>query len=199
MLIAKDIDRVKGIVETFRHPEAPEVRVEGSDVDDVVDSSYERLVKMLRTFKGISEGEYRAAMRTCVRFECMDHCREAMGHDMRRAGSLDERTKDDEGDERGRFDRDIAEQEKERVAEEEALTAGREQALLRQERVRTAIADLKNANRRRVVELTYAGASTEKIMAELDTTRDNVYQLRRRGLKDLGDILDGNHSDDGQP
>ena len=101
MLIAKDIDRVKGIVETFRHPEAPEVRVEESDVDDVVDSSYERLVKMLRTFKGISEGEYRAAMRTCVRFECMDHCREAMGHDKRRAGFLDERTKDDEGDERG--------------------------------------------------------------------------------------------------
>ena len=56
------------------------------------------------------------------------------------------------------------------MAEEEALNAGREQALLRQERVRTAIADIKNANRRRVVELTYAGASTEKIMAELDTT-----------------------------
>ena len=60
-----------------------------NDIDDAVQYAFERLVKMPRSFKGTSEGEFRAAMRTCVRFACMDHSRE-MEEEKPIAGSLDE-------------------------------------------------------------------------------------------------------------
>ena len=41
-------------------------------------------------------------------------------------------------------------------------------------------------DRRRVLELTLQGAEVAEIMRELDISRDNAYQLRSRGLKDLG-------------
>jgi hypothetical protein len=40
-------------------------------------------------------------------------------------------------------------------------------------------------DRRRVLELTRHGATLPEIMAELAITRDNAYQLRSRGVKDL--------------
>ena len=119
MLIALDIDRVRGIVGTFRFP-GQSVRVGPSKIDDVVHEAYERLVKMLRNFKGKSEGEYRAAMRTCVNYACMDHCRKEMGLEKGIRGSLDE-VVGEPGDERGRFEREIAALERERLDEEEAL------------------------------------------------------------------------------
>src|SRR5436189_81671 len=65
MLIALDIDRVRGIVATFRFP-GQAVKVQPPQIEDVVHEAYERLVRMLPTFRGKTEGEYRAAMRTCV-------------------------------------------------------------------------------------------------------------------------------------
>ena len=102
MLIALDIDRVRGLVATFRFPKQ-DVKVKAGQVDDVVHEAYERLVRMLKTFRGTSEGEYRAAMRTCVGFACMDHCRKEMGIEQGIRGSLDDEIGAD-GDERGRFD-----------------------------------------------------------------------------------------------
>jgi hypothetical protein len=42
--------------------------------------------------------------------------------------------------------------------------------------------------RRRVVELTFHGAELPEIMQELGITRDNAYQRRSRGLKDLAKL-----------
>jgi RNA polymerase sigma factor (sigma-70 family) len=186
-LVTLDFDRIRGIVATFRFPGQGNVRVHPNDVDDVVNAAWERLVKkLLPSFRGTTPGEYRAAMRTCVRYECMDRCRAQMAHEQRVAGSLDEEIADAEGKTRARFEKQVAERERERLDEEEA----RRRELELQERLGEAIGQL-DGNRRRVLELTRAGRSTEEIAAELETSADNVYQLRRRGLQQARAILDG--------
>lgn len=186
MLIAHDIDRVRNIVASFRLKEHAGVKVALDMVDDVVQDCYMRLLKMLRTFRGTSEGEYRAAMRTCIGYECRDHLRRELVHDRHRAGSLDEETSDAEGSPRPKFDTAVAKKEHERVDAEEALEREHE----RRKRLEAAIARIEKPDQRRVVDLTYAGRTTEEIMEELGTSRDNVYQLRSRGLKDLQSKLE---------
>jgi RNA polymerase sigma factor (sigma-70 family) len=190
MLIALDFDRVRGLVASFRFP-GQSVRVHPNDVDDAVQYAFERLVKMLRTFKGTSQGEFRAAMRTCVRFACMDHCRAAMEDEKPIAGSLDEEAKDSEGKSKGgRFDSDLSHRERDRRQDEESL----ERALALEKRLVEAIAEL-SERKRIVIEMTLDGHTTEEIAARLETSHDNVYKLRERALKALHETLDG----DGHP
>jgi RNA polymerase sigma factor (sigma-70 family) len=187
-LVTLDFDRIRGLVAIFRFSGQANVKVDRQDVDHVASKAWERAYKM--KFKGSVMPEYRAAMRTCVRHACEDHCRSEMTHDKRRAGSLDEEITDDEGSSRRRFDADIAKREKERIDEEEDL----ERALEMQERLREAIGRL-DGNRRRVLEMTLERRSTQEIAAALDTSADNVYQLRRRALGDIDGFLNGNGPD----
>jgi len=184
-LVARDLERVRGIVAVFRHPDNPGVRVEPDDVEQVAQDAYIRLLGM--AFRGISVGEYRKAMSTCVRYECMDHCRRAMQDDKRRAGSLDEKIETDEGDRRGKFDKPIAKLEQERIENEEALA----QLEDLRDRVYDAIPRIEDERKRKVLEMTRERCSTEEIMTALDTSEANIYQLRRRALKLVRDILGG--------
>jgi RNA polymerase sigma factor (sigma-70 family) len=186
-LVAHDIDRVRGLVESFRFPKQANVRVHRDDVDQVVHDCWLRLRSMLGTFRGTSEGEYRAAMKTCVNYQCMDDCRSKMAQEKRIAGSLDDGITDKEGDVRPRFEHDVGKLEERRLAEEKACERNAE---IRR-RVRDAIESIDNENRRQVLLLTIDGRSTEEIASELDTSADNVYQLRRRGLKMIRDMFDG--------
>ena len=190
MLIATDIDRVRGIVATFRFPDQPGVVVHPDSIDDAVQFAFERLAKMFGTFEGTELHSYRAAMRTCVNFACMDHCRKEMAREKGIGGSLDDELVDRDGDTRGRYEADIAKQERERIDLEEEIQRAEEL----QERALAKIEEL-DGDRRVVLEMTRDGCSTEDIMDRLGTSRDNVYKLRERGLKDLREILDG----DGQP
>jgi RNA polymerase sigma factor (sigma-70 family) len=184
MLIALDIDRVRGIVTTFRFP-GQNVSVGRSQIEDVVHDAYERLVRMLRNFRGASEGEYRAAMRTCVQYACMDHCRKEMGLEQGIRGSLDE-VVGETGDERSRFDRAIAALERERIDEEQAL----ERALERRAKVDDAIEQL-DGNQRVVIEMTRDRCTTDQIAERLGISHANVYKIRERALAALREILDG--------
>ena len=184
VLVAKDIDRVQGIVAVFRHRDSPGVRVEPNDVDQVTQDAYIRLLGM--TFRGTSIGEYRAAMRTCVTFECMDHCRRDMEEDKRRGGSLDEEIETNEGDSRPKFDKQIAELEQKRIADQETLAHLEELG----ERLANGISEIEDERKRKVLEMTRHGCSTQEIMAALDTSEANVYQLRRRALAEVRKILD---------
>jgi RNA polymerase sigma factor (sigma-70 family) len=186
MLVVKDIDRVHGIVTTFRFPGQPMVRIKRDDVDDVVHTAYIRLVKMLKTFRGSSRGEYRAAMRTCVRYECMDHCRAQMEEEKPIKGSLDETIETGDGGSRSKFDADLAKREKQRRQDEEDLQRQLELGY----KLRAAIAGVESDDKRRVLEMTIARRSTEEIASELGTSADNVYQLRKRGLEVVRGILD---------
>jgi RNA polymerase sigma factor (sigma-70 family) len=183
-LITLDMDRVRTIVATFRLRDYPTVQVVREKVDDVAQRAYIRLLKMLGTFRGTTEGEYRAAMRTCTERECQDHLRREMKREMREGGSLDDEIKDTEGESRPRFDEQIAKMEQERIEDQEAC----ERRLELQEELREAISRL-DGNRRRVLEMTRAGCTTEEIASELNTSADNVYQYRRRGLQDVRRIL----------
>jgi RNA polymerase sigma factor (sigma-70 family) len=185
-LIELDMDRVRGIVATFRIPEHPGVRVAWANVEDVAQAAYIRLLKMLGTFTGSTEGEYRGAMRTCIRYACMDHLREEMKQEQRSAGSLDEVATDKEGKGRPRFDSVIAKKEQEKIDEQEA----RERELELQRKLREAIESL-DGNRRRVLELDLERCPTAQIARELSTSEANVYQLRRRALQQVKKFLDG--------
>lgn len=65
-LIARDIDRVRGLVAAFRFPGHEQVRIAEQDRPDAVQYGYERLLAMLPNFRGATEGEYTAALARCV-------------------------------------------------------------------------------------------------------------------------------------
>ena len=184
-LVEKTIDRARGFVTTFRHRDNPSVRVHPDNIGDVTQDCYLRLLGM--SFRGTTKPEYRQAMRTCVTFECMDHCRREMEEDKRRAGSLQEEIDTEEGDKRPKFDKAIAKHEELRVADEEELARLAEQS----DRLDEAIAKIDDERKRRVFEMTRDGCSTQEIMDAFDTSRDNVYQLRRRALAQVKENLDG--------
>jgi RNA polymerase sigma factor (sigma-70 family) len=165
-LIARSLLRVRNVVAAFRLPEHPQVTVRPDDRDDVVQDALRRAFKMLAGFRGTSEGEWFAAVVTCARFTCRDHLRAEMTAERRLAGPVEDET------------RDLAV-----LAEREALDeqAGREAA----DWLNHALATLPNPNQRRAVELTRDGWSTDEIAAELETSVDNVHQLRSRAFAQL--------------
>jgi RNA polymerase sigma factor (sigma-70 family) len=188
-LVTRDIERVRNIVASFRHPKGPGVRVAADDVDAVTHDAYVRLVGI--AFKGTAIPQYRSLMRRCVTFQCMDHCRAEMGQDKQRGGSLDEQIHSGEGDPHSRFEGDVARLERERTAEEEQLLAEAERLGDMRGRLTELIAKLDSEKKRRVLEMTFEGRSTEEIMEATGESRDNVYQLRKRGITLIEKMIDG--------
>jgi RNA polymerase sigma factor (sigma-70 family) len=195
MLVAFDRDRTKVLVALFRFAGQGNVRVARDNIEDVVDDCYLRMLGMLAGFEGAVLPQYEAAMATCVDFECRDHCRREMRLDQRRGGSLDETVETDDGGERGKFDSAIAKKEREGKDLEEALEVEMEQWAERRAQIRVEIERIKDDRKREVLLMTWEGKSVPEIMDKLGLSRDNVYQLRRRGLKIVQDMLSG----DGEP
>jgi RNA polymerase sigma factor (sigma-70 family) len=173
-LIARSLPRVRNVVGAFRLPEHPDATVRAPDRDDVVQDALRRAFKMLAGFRGTSEGEWYAAVVTCARFTCRDHLRAELAAERHLAGRIE----DEVGEDRPRFDADFA-----RISERDALDAdsGREAA----DWLAHALATLPNPNQRRAVELTRDGWSTGEIAAQLQTSVDNVHQLRSRAFAQL--------------
>ena len=191
MLIAFDRDRIRMLVATFRFAGQGNVQVERHNVEDVVNDCYLRMLGMLAGFKGAVLPQYEAAMATCTDFECRDHCRREMRIDQHRGGSLDEKVETDDGGERGKFDSAVGDKERARIAEEGALEQEMERWAERRAEVRAKIERIENDNKREVLLMTWDGKSVAEIMDKLDLSRDNVYQLRRRALKLVQDMLSG--------
>ncbi len=192
MLVAFDRDRIRILVSTFRFAGQGNVRVARDKVEDVVQDCYLRMLGMLAGFKGAVLPQYEAAMATCVDFECRDHCRREMRLDQHSGGSLEEKVETDGGGERGKFDAVVGKQERERMQAEARLAEAMEQWVKRREEVLAAIGKIKSDNQRNVLLMTFEGRSVAEIMDKLGLSRDNVYQLRRRGLKFVQDELSGN-------
>jgi RNA polymerase sigma factor (sigma-70 family) len=173
-LIARSLPRVRNVVGAFRLREHPDVAVRGPDREDVVQDALRRAFKMLAGFRGTSEGEWFAAVVTCARFTCRDHLRAELAAERHLAGRIE----DEVAEGLHRFDSDLA-----RLSEHEALDAdaGREAA----DWLQHAVAALPNPNQRRTVELTRDGWSTDEIAAQLETSVDNVHQLRSRAFAQL--------------
>lgn len=190
MLVAFDRDRIEVLVSTFRFAGQGNVRVARHNVDDVVNDCYLRMVGMLAGFEGTVLPKYEAAMATLVDYECRDHCRREMRLDQHSGGSLEETVDTGDG-EIGKFESVIAQQERERREEEAALADAMEQLEERRAEARAAIEQIKSDHKREVLLMTWEGKSVAEIMDKLGLSRDNVYQLRRRALKIVQDILSG--------
>jgi hypothetical protein len=131
---------------------------------------------LMTSFAGASMGQLVNAAATLARGVCIDVQRRSIRERRRRQVSLDEaRGSDDEGGEAGA--RWEAEEARRRFADEEDRRDAAEFLAWALPQV--------TETRRRVLELTFAGAELPEICADLGIARDNAYQRRSRGLKDL--------------
>ena len=91
----------------------------------------------------------------------------------------------------GRFDPVIAKRDQERIEAEETLAQEMERWAERREEARAAIEQIESDNKREVLLMTWDGKSVAEIMDKLGLSRDNLYQLRRRALQRVEQILSG--------
>jgi RNA polymerase sigma factor (sigma-70 family) len=184
VLLARSHERIRGYVATFQFPDNPDVRVARDDWDDAVQQAHERcLEKLSRNFRGTTGAEFHAAVKTCVQYTCMDHCREVMRREKRLAGSIDDPLPGADPDEEARrFDRALG-----RIAAR--LEDGRFGAALDLEAVGHALERVPNEDMRTVIRRTMEGYSSREIAAELGTSVANVDQLRSRGIRKVRDLL----------
>ena len=179
VLVARNFDRVAGLVAAFRFPGHENVTVPPSDHEDAAQEAFIRALAMFATWQGEALGQFRRALRTCVSNTCMDYCRRAMTREMGLAGSLEE-TLPSAGDEdaRTRFDAELA-----RIADRrhEQEAGGRDDLAA----LAWKIGRLPNEKSRDVIRLSMEGFSSREISDRLGETVDNVDQLRSRGLREL--------------
>jgi RNA polymerase sigma factor (sigma-70 family) len=170
-------------VAAFEFPEQPGVRIPSGNEDDAAQEAFERAVAMLGNFRGVSLNEFRAALRTCTKNTCMDHCRRVLARGRHQAGSIDETIIGEEGKDHGRFDADIGRIEERR---EDARSGAREDLDV----IARTIDAMDNTGMQVVLRRTMERASSKEIAAELSLTISNVDQLRRRGIQKLKEALD---------
>jgi RNA polymerase sigma factor (sigma-70 family) len=129
--------------------------------------------RLITTFDGVSMGQLVNACKTLARGICMDVQRAAVRRHEHEAHSLDAGW-DAEDRATPRWEADEAERRFEREERSADL----------REFLAWALPQIKE-ERRRVLELTFDGAELPEIMEELGITRQNAYQRRSRGLRDL--------------
>jgi RNA polymerase sigma factor (sigma-70 family) len=187
-LVLREFDRVTQLVKVFRFPGHPDVRVQRDDIDDAVQIAFMRVLGM--DFKGTTRAEFAAALSTCVRYACMDFCRAEQRVDQGLGGSLDDEIENEDGSTRGRFDSELGRKQQQK---HDAQEAAQEQI----RRLAESLDLLDNDQMREALRLTWAGHPPEEIAEQLQTSVDNVYQLRSRGHRKLVAHVYGDESGKG--
>jgi RNA polymerase sigma factor (sigma-70 family) len=185
-LTENNFDRIKLLCKGFRFPGG--TGLPPDEAGSAASEAYLRVVAMGAGFRERELGQFRAAVVRTVHNACMDFGRRELRHQRHAAGSLDSTWKPD--GEGGPYDAALAAYDAERRAEADEVAA--DEARRREARglVRWAIGRVRNDNYRTVLELTYIEKLDGDAIAErLDITPDNVYQRRRRGVKELEKIL----------
>lgn len=179
-LAARNRDRVRGLVVSFRFP-GRDVRISPDEYDDATQESFIRAVKMLETFRGATLPEFLAALRTCVTNTSMDFCRRRLTRERGLAGSIEEPAPVASDDEPGRFDAALGEiaatREVERAAARDDLVV-----------LADALQRLDNKDAREVLRRKMTGSTSREIAAELGLTVANVDQLCSRGVRQLKEV-----------
>jgi DNA-directed RNA polymerase specialized sigma24 family protein len=178
-LVTLEYDRVAGMVAAWRGGRElrPDERDEATQV-----ALLKLWRNMIRTFTGTTMGEWVNATLACVDFACRDVQRRA-ARQSARLKSLDQPASASGGDDdvRGAYDRALeAEGRRRDQRAREARDA--------EEFVTWALPQVADERRRLVLRMTLEGVPAEDIRRELDVSRDNLYQLRSRGLKDLAKL-----------
>jgi RNA polymerase sigma factor (sigma-70 family) len=185
-LTENNFDRIKLLCKGFRFPGG--TGLPRDEAGSAASEAYLRVVAMGANFRERELGQFRAAVVRTVHNTCMDFGRRELRHERHAAGSLDS-TWEPEG-EGGPYDAALAAYDADLRAR--ADDARREEASRREAEslVHWAIGRVRNDNYRAVLELTYIEKLDGEAIAErLDITADNVYQRRRRGVKELEKIL----------
>jgi DNA-directed RNA polymerase specialized sigma24 family protein len=134
---------------------------------------------LVTTFAGTSMGELVNATKTLARGVCIDVQEESIRRRRRHGVSLDDDRRADGEDGPAPQGWELAEAHRRLDAEERGRDA--------RDFLDWALPRL-NDNRRRVLELTLEGVELPEICAELGIERDNAYQRRSRGLRDLSKL-----------
>jgi RNA polymerase sigma factor (sigma-70 family) len=180
-LVVDHKDRVRVWVAAWSHPGNGQ-RLPAAEYDDATQRALiAATLNMLRTFRGSSAGELRAALRTCTEYAAHNHWRAWVRHARHAAGSIDEPLPGGEGG-AGRFDRELAADELQRRLAEE----GRRDLV---DLLDDAIARVPSENQRRLLAMDRLGVPDSEIAEVLDVSIANVYKLRERGLKKLKEVL----------
>jgi RNA polymerase sigma factor (sigma-70 family) len=186
-LTENNFDRITMLCRAFRFPGGGP-GLPPDEVGSAASEAYLRVVAMGANFRERELGQFRAAVARTVHNTCMDYGRRELRHKRHAAGSLDSTWEPD--GEGGPYDAVLAAYDADlRARADEAL---REEASRREAEglVRWAIGRVGNDNYRAVLELTYIEKLDAAAIAErLNITPDNVYQRRRRGVKELEKIL----------
>ncbi|MEN0013961.1 MAG: sigma-70 family RNA polymerase sigma factor [Solirubrobacteraceae bacterium] len=177
-IISAESQRVRGIARGFRHHALPGGRIPDHDIDDIAAEVFMRLHGKVDQLQGRSVGELRAFLRTATDYACKDYVRAHVVDDRRRAGSIDDTSPDGQSTATERALSEIAAR----------MAADDEEAEIARAVVHPALG-LVDEDKRAVLMMDQAGASVEEIMERFGISRDNVYQRRRRGLKQLRDAI----------
>ena len=185
-LAVKSFDRIKALCQAFRFPGGGGLPAD--EVGSAATEAYLRVVAMGRRFREDELGRYQAALYSVVHNTCLDYGRKELRHARRRAGSLDQTwAPDGEG---GPYDAALAAYDAERRAQADEALLAEERRQEATRLVRWGIAQIRNDGYRAVLELTYLERLDAAAIGErLGISVDNVYQRRRRGLKELERIL----------
>jgi RNA polymerase sigma factor (sigma-70 family) len=180
-IVTRHFDRVVAMVSAWRYPGSGD-RVQEKDRDEAISLALWKVgKKLVGTFKGTTLPELRAAMKRAVDFACRDTLRRVGAYERHQAGSLDEAAGEDSN--LSRYEEELSDEggfdEFERNEERRSAT----------ERVAAALKKVPSEDMRRVLELTLDGLEVAQIAAQLNTSKDNVYQLRSRGMKKLKEVL----------
>jgi RNA polymerase sigma factor (sigma-70 family) len=179
-IVTRHFDRVIAMVSAWRYPGSGD-RVQDKDRDEAVSLALWKVgKKLVDTFRGTTLPELRAAMKRAVDFACRDTLRRVAAYEKHQAGSLNESAGEDSN--ASRYEDELADD-----GGFEAFDREQEQRSAA-ERVAAALKKLPD-NMRQVLELTLDGLDVPQIAAKLNTSKDNVYQLRSRGMKKLKEVL----------
>jgi RNA polymerase sigma factor (sigma-70 family) len=179
-IVGRHADRVIAMVAAWRYPGSGD-RVQDKDRAEAVSLALWKVgKKLVNTFKGTTLPELRAAMKRAVDFACRDTLRRVAAYEKHQAGSLNEPAGEDSNT--SRYEDELADD-----GGFEAFDREQEQRSAA-ERVAAALKKLPD-NMRQVLELTLDGLDVPQIAAKLNTSKDNVYQLRSRGMKKLKEVL----------
>jgi RNA polymerase sigma factor (sigma-70 family) len=189
-LAEQNWDRIKSAVKLFRFSASSNRGIPEVDQGSAASYAYLRVRALGANFHKHEIEAYYAAVWNTAAYACRDFGRSDFRHTRRAAGSLDEHF--DAESEVGPYSAALAAWDLAR-REESAERELDERELQREEGLMLwAIAQIKNEKHREVLELTYdEKLDTDEIAERLAISKDNAYQRRSRGLRELKRVLDG--------
>ena len=161
-LLTAEWPRLKGFVELSN------VLYDRAEREEALGLAALKLWKdMITTFRGRTKGEWVNAVRTCVWYAAHQVQRDAAKRREREAVGIDE-------DDAAGWRRETFAREQEKAAATDFVA--------------WALPQIAHERQRHVLQRSLEGATTEDLMAELDTSSANIYKLRQRGLEALATL-----------